>query len=517
MEMKTKKKGLLFKFLDSVERVGNKLPHPVTIFLMFSLAVMIISHIAALSGVKIDFTMIDRKTHEVKEVTIQAISLLNPDGIRYMFSSAVKNFTGFAPLGTVLVAMLGVGVAEGTGLISAMLRKLVLSTPKKLITMVVVFAGIMSNIASDAGYVVLVPLGAIVFLSFGRHPLAGLAAAFAGVSGGFSANLLVGTVDPLLGGISTEAARFITPGYTVEPTANWYFMIASTFIITLLGTYVTEKIVEPRLGTYKGEVVADIDEISTEEKQGLKLAGISLVLFIIAISLLVVPKGAILRDPSTGEIGGHSPFMSGLVPIIMLFFLVPGIVYGIGAKTIKSDKDIVNAMSKAMSTMGGYLVLSFVASQFVAYFSYTKLGVILAVKGADFLKSTGMTGLPMIIGFIIVSAFINLFIGSASAKWAIMAPVFIPMLMRIGYSPEFTQVAYRIGDSTTNIISPLMSYFAVIVAFAQKYDKKIGIGTLISTMVPYSIAFLIGWTILLIIWFITGAPIGPDAWIKLAM
>ncbi|WFD09450.1 AbgT family transporter [Tepidibacter hydrothermalis] len=512
-----KKNGLFFKFLDMIENVGNRLPHPVTIFLLFSVAIMVVSHIAATAGLEIDFTMIDRSTKEVKDVTVKAVSLLNADGIRYMFSTAVKNFTGFAPLGTVLVAMLGVGVAEGSGLISALLRKLVLSTPKKLITMVVVFAGIMSNVASDAGYVVLVPLGAMVFLSFGRHPLAGLAAAFAGVSGGFSANLLVGTIDPLLGGISTEAARFISDGYTVAPTANWYFMIVSTFLITGIGTFVTEKIVEPRLGEYKGNETFELNELTSNEKRGLTVAGITLLVFVGIILALVLPADAILRNPETGGIMKGSAFMAGLVPIITLFFLVPGIAYGMASKTITSDKDIVNFMSKAMSTMGGYLVLSFVAAQFVAYFKYTNLGTILAVKGADFLKATEMTGLPMIMGFILVSAFINLFIGSASAKWAIMAPVFIPMLMRIGYSPEFTQIAYRIGDSTTNIISPLMSYFAVIVAFAQKYDKKIGIGTLISTMVPYSISFLLGWTILLIIWFVIGAPIGPEAFIKLPM
>lgn len=511
------KKGLFAKFLDMVERVGNKLPHPVTIFVLFSIAVIIISEIAARAGVAVDFTMIDRKTHEVKETTVVAISLLNADGIRYMFSQAVKNFTGFAPLGTVLVAMLGVGVAEGTGLITALLRKLVLSTPKRLITMVVVFAGIMSNVASDAGYVVLVPLGAIVFLSFGRHPLAGLAAAFAGVSGGFSANLLVGTIDPLLGGISTEAARFISPGYSVTPTANWYFMIVSTFIITILGTWITERIVEPRLGEYKGEEKVDLHELSAAEKKGLTASLIAFVAFIVIMALLVVPSNGILRDPETGNIMGHSPFMDGLVPIIMLFFLVPGAAYGIFAGTIKNDKDVAKAMGKAMSGMGGYLVLAFAAAQFVAYFGYTNLGTILAVKGADFLKATGMTGFPLIIGFIIVSAFINLFIGSASAKWAIMAPVFVPMLMQLGYSPEFTQVAYRIGDSTTNIISPLMSYFAVIVAFAQKYDKETGIGTLISTMIPYSMVFLIGWALLLVIWYSFGLPLGPDAFIHLPM
>jgi aminobenzoyl-glutamate transport protein len=507
------KKGLFMKFLDVVEVVGNKLPHPVTIFLIFSALVVVASSLAANAGVSVEFMKIDNKTFESALTTVTAVSLLSADGIRFMFESAVRNFTGFAPLGTVLVAMLGVGVAEGTGLIQALLRKLVISTPKRLITLVVVFAGVMSNVASDAGYVVLVPLGAIVFLSFGRHPLAGLAAAFAGVSGGFSANLLIGTIDPLLGGISTEAARLLDPTYAVSATANWYFMIVSTFIIMIVGSWVTERIVEPRLGEYKGSEKADLHDINDDEKRGLRYAGIAMILFIAGMAAMVAPAAGILRDQNTGEILGHSPFMNSIVLIIALFFFLPGLAYGLGSKSIKNDKDVAHAMGKAMSTMGGYLVLAFVAAQFVAYFSYTNLGTILAVKGAAFLESTGMVGLPLILGFILVSAFINLFIGSASAKWAIMAPVFVPMFMALGFSPEFTQVAYRIGDSSTNIISPLMSYFAVIVAFAEKYDKKMGIGTIISTMLPYSLAFLLFWTVLMIVWYVAGWPIGPDAFI----
>jgi aminobenzoyl-glutamate transport protein len=509
------KKGIFMKFLDVVEVVGNKLPHPVTIFLIFSALVVVASALAARSGLSVEFTRIDNKTFESQLTTVTAVSLLSADGIRYMFESAVKNFTGFAPLGTVLVAMLGVGVAEGTGLIQALLRKLVMSTPKRLITLVVVFAGIMSNVASDAGYVVLVPLGAIVFLSFGRHPLAGLAAAFAGVSGGFSANLLIGTIDPLLGGISTEAAKLMDPSYMVPATANWYFMVVSTFIIMIVGAWVTERIVEPRLGEYKGKEVAEFHEMTKEEKRGLRYAGIAFVLFIAMMAAFIAPASGILRDQTTGEILGHSPFMNSIVLIIALFFFFPGLAYGLGSKTIKSDKDVANAMGKAMSTMGGYLVLAFVASQFVAYFSYTNLGTILAVNGAAFLKATGMVGLPLILGFVLVAAFLNLFIGSASAKWAIMAPVFVPMFMALGFSPEFTQVAYRIGDSTTNIISPLMSYFAVIVAFAGKYDKETGLGTIISTMLPYSLAFLFFWTVLLFVWYTAGWPIGPGSFIHL--
>lgn len=504
----SKKKGLFNFFLDGVEKAGNKLPHPVTLFALFAFAIIIISEICSRAGLTVNFYDAKFKT----EKTVEAISLLNAEGLRFMINSATSNFTGFHPLGTVLVAMLGVGVAEGTGLINASLKKLVLSTPKRLITAVVVFAGVMSNIASDAGYVVLVPLGAIVFLSFKRHPLAGMAAAFAGVSGGFSANLLLGTLDPLLTGITNEALTAGGISLSILPTSNYYFMVASTFLITLLGTFVTERIVEPRLGEYKGSTPDETMEVTKEEKKGLVAAGISLLVFAAVLLFLTIPENAILKVD-----GSLKDFTyNGLVPTIMLFFLIPGLAFGIASGNVRNDKDVVKFMSKSMATMGGYLVLSFFAAQFIKYFSYTNLGIILAVSGANFLESIGFTGLPLILGFIIVAGFINLFIGSASAKWGIMAPVFVPMMYQLGFTPEFTQLAYRIGDSCTNIITPLMSYFAVIVVFAQKYDEDTGIGTLISTMVPYSIMFLLGWTLLLVFWYITGAPIGPDAFIHLA-
>lgn len=508
------KKGFFNKFLDFVEKSGNKLPHPVTLFVIFSFIVILISAIAEKTGLSVTFEkLVDG---ELVDTTVNAVSLLNAEGIRKMISQAVTNFTTFAPLGTVLVAMLGVGVAEGTGLIQAGLRKLVLSTPKRWITAVVVLAGVVSNIASDAGYVVLVPLGALVFLSFGRHPLAGLAAAFAGVSGGFSANLMVGPTDALLAGITQPAAQMLQSDYIVPATGNFYFLFISTFIITIIGTIVTEKIVEPRLGEYKGKAVAAMDKITAEENKGLKWAGVSTLLFVVLILVMLIPQNGILRNPETGSILKDSAFINGIVTIIALLFLIPGIVYGFASKSVKNDKDIVDAMSHAMASMGGYLVLAFVAAQFINYFTWTNLGTILAVKGAELLEVTGMTGITMIIGFIIVTAFINLFIGSASAKWAIMAPIFVPMLMKVGYSPEFTQVAYRIGDSTTNIISPLMSYFAVVIAFANKYDEDMGIGTMISTMLPYSLMFLLGWTILLVIWFLfPGIPIGPGSFIRM--
>ena len=442
---------------------------------------------------------------------LEVRNLLSSEGILYLFESMVTNFTSFAPLGTVLVTMLGIGIAERSGLISAALRGLVTSVPKQLITAALVFAGVMSSMASDAGYVVLTPLGAVLFAGMGRHPLAGLAAAFAGVSGGYSANLLLTSLDPLLGGMTQDAASMFNAEYAAQMNyaMNYYFMIASVFLITIVGTIVTEKIVEPRLGTYKGSVKEEVNYLKPEEKKGLWGALISLIVTGAGIALLVLPEWGPLRGGEESII--NSPFFQTLVPIILIMFFIPGLVYGKITKTIKNDKDVANHLSETMATMGSYIVLAFVAAQFVAYFSESKLGIVLAVNGAELLDSTGFKGIPLILTFILISGFINLFIGSASAKWAIMAPVFVPMMMQMGYSPEFTQAVYRVADSTTNIISPLMPYFAIVIAFAQKYDKKIGIGTLISTMLPYSIAFTIFWVIMLIVWMITGVDLGPGS------
>ncbi len=495
--IKTKKKvSFIDKFLNIIEKGGNALPHPATLFGILALMMVLISGIGTALGWSVEFEGINRKTMQMENMIIQTKSLMNAEGINYIFTHMVRNFTGFAPLGTVLVAIIGIGICERSGLMAILLKKTALSTPKKLVTVMVVFLGIMSNVASDAGYVVLPPLAALIFLSFGRHPLAGLAAAFAGVSGGFSANLLIGTIDPLLGGISTEAARLLDGVYEVAPTANYFFMFVSTFVIAIIGWFVTEKIVEPRLGKYEGDDTLIFDEVTTSEKKGLRSAGIATIVLI----LCLIPLYFVLGKNFLGK---------GLVPIIVLFFAIPGLAYGMSIGIIKSDKDIMEMISKSMATMSGYLVLVFFAAQFIAYFNYSNLGTILAVKGATLLEATGMTGIPLIIGFILVVGILNLFMGSASAKWAILAPVFIPMLMRVGYTPEFTQLAYRIGDSTTNIISPLMSYFAMIIVFMQKYDKKGSMGTLISIMLPFSMAFLVGWSILLIIWMMAGLPIGP--------
>lgn len=500
-----RKQGWSDRFLSVVERVGNKLPHPVILFFIFAGIVVLLSFILNKIGLTVQ--------HPGTGETISVVNLLSKDGIRRILMEAVDNFTGFAPLGTVLVAMLGVGVAERSGLIGAMLKKMVLGAPSKLITAVVVFAGVMSSMAADAGYVVLVPLGAIIFAAKGRHPLAGLAAAFAGVSGGFSSNLLVTLIDPLLGGISTEAAQLYDASYSVLPTANYFFMIASTFVVTVAGTFVTERIVEPRLGEYTGKYKQDLEPITENESKALKSAVLALAAYIGVLLIMLVPENGWLRSDAGNILQGipFTPFVASMVLLIALLFLIPGVAFGFSSGKIKNTKQIAEFMGDSMSTMGGYIVLAFAAAQFVAYFNWTHIGMVMAVKGAEFLSAINLTGIPLLLVFIIVCGFINIFIGSASAKWAIMAPVFIPMLMELGYSPEIGQLAYRIGDSTTNIISPLMSYFAIIVAFAKKYDKNIGIGTLISTMLPYSIVFLIVWMIMLTIWLLLGFPIGPNA------
>lgn len=499
-------------FLGAVERIGNALPHPAMLFVILSIVVIIASAIVAKVGEPV--TYFDANAGE--DVTVGAVSLLNGEGLKYIFNTATDNFTGFAPLGTVLVAMLGVGVAEWTGLIDVSLRKLLTGVNPRLLTAVVIFAGIMSNIASDAGYVVVIPLGAIVFAGAGRHPIAGLAAAFAGVSAGFSANLIIGTLDPLLAGITNEALVSGGIDMTIDATANWYFMMASTVLLTILGVFVTEKIVEKNLGEYTGDYKPTQEAITETENRGLRNAGIALLVFIIIMAFLMFPSNAVFKSPNAeGEMVLDEFLGSGLLLAILLLFLVPGYAFGRTTGKIQSSDDLVESMTEAMKSMGSYLVLAFFAAQFVEYFSHTNLGMILSVKGAEFLESIGFVGLPLVIAFIIVSAFLNLFIGSASAKWAIMAPIFVPMMANLGLSPALTQVAYRIGDSTTNIITPLMSYFAMIVVFAQRYDEDSGLGTLISTMIPYTLVFLAGWTILMVLWYVLNLPLGPGTFIHL--
>lgn len=515
------RKGAFARFLDVIEWLGNLLPHPVTLFAIFAVLTAVASAIAASMGMVVDHP----NPGPNDPATFAAVSLFNVEGLQWLGTTLVTNFTGFAPLGTVLVAMLGVGIAERSGMLSAGIRGMVLGAPQTLLTAAVVLGGVLSNTASEMGYVVLIPLAAVVFHSVGRNPLVGLAAAFAGVSGGYSANLLIGTVDPLLAGITTEAAEMIDKAYAkggpkeVAATANWYFMAVSTLLITIVGTWVTTKIVEPKLGKYddsnadKDALEApDSSALTDLERKGLKVSAVVALGFVGFICFLIVPEWGWMRDPADNPtfIQDIKPMLKSVVALIFLGFAVTGFAYGRVVGTMRNDKDLIEAMGKSMSTMGLYLVLVFFAAQMVAIFKFTNLGPIVAVHGADFLKEIQFTGPEVFVAFILMCCFVNLMLGSASAQWTMTAPVFVPMLMQLGYSPEVIQAAYRIGDSTTNTITPMMSYFGLILAFAHRYDKNIGIGTLVATMIPYSICFLIGWMILFYTWvFGLGLPVGP--------
>jgi aminobenzoyl-glutamate transport protein len=561
-------RGFFDRFLNLVEKVGNLLPNPTMLFFWLCVLVVAISAAGAFLGWSMGDPRGEGSLGRAADGIVRAKSLLSEEGLRWIITSLVKNFVNFAPLGTVLVALLGVGLAEHSGLISAAIRLLILRAPKNLVTMALVFAGVNSNIASEIGYVVIVPMGAAIYYSLRRHPLAGLAAAFAGVSGGYSANLLLGTVDPLLAGLTEKAAATIDPAYRVNAACNFYFLFASTFLITIVGTWVSLYIVEPRLGEYSADNASGelnqqhMNELTRAEKRGLIAAGlVSLAMAALMVYMCVTPaqwsalaarwtgsagsqiknleaeasspeaglspvaeKIAEVKDSGTGTaypyMGAlatpapqkdHPAFLDGVVALVFIGFLIPGIIYGVVAGTIKSDNDVIKSMSKSMSSMGSYIVLVFFAAQFVEFFNWTNLGLMLAIQGADFIRWLKLDNPLIFVFFILLSTTLNLLMGSASAKWGFMAPVFIPMLMGIGYSPELTQLAYRIGDSCTNVISPMMSYFGMIYVFASNYDKNFKLGTLMSLMMPYSMIFLVCWTAFFYIWvFVFGFPIGPN-------
>src|SRR5690554_6196919 len=501
---KRRSQGVFQRVLNWTERAGNALPHPATLFALFALGALLFSLVGHLLG----WEVIHPGTKEV----VRPVNLLSTEGIHRILLEMVDNYTGFAPLGIVMVAMLGIGIAEKSGLVHTIIRLLVLNSPKRLLTFVIVFTGIISNVASDIGYVLLIPMAGVIFIAVGRHPIAGMAAAFAGVSGGFSANLILGTIDPLLAGLSEEAAQILDPSYAVNATANYYFMVASTFMIAIAGTLVTERLVEPRLGKYTGEEnIKDVtlDKLSSIERKGLFRA-VLVFIIITAISLIgLIPENGFLR----GEDGGllSSPLIKGVVAMLFITAGGMGLAYGFTTGVYKNDADVMSGLAASMKTLATYLVLVFFAAQFVAYFKWSNLGIVLAVKGAEVLMAADLGLIPLMVLFILLSASVNMLMGSASAKWAILAPVFIPMFMIMGYSPELSQVVYRIGDSVTNIISPMMSFFALIIAFFQKYEPKSGIGTIVAAMLPYSIVFLLAWIVLLIIWLLLGIPLGPGA------
>lgn len=530
----------LQNLLNRIERAGNRLPSPTLLFIYLTAAVLALSagaHWLTISAV-----------HPVTGDLVPAVNLLSREGLARVLTSTVSNFTQFAPVGTVLVAILGIAVAEHSGLLGTALRVTVLKAPPRLLTFAVVLCGVLSSIAQDTGYVILVPLAAIIFRAAGRHPLVGIAAAFAGVSGGFSANLLITPTDALLAGLSREAAQLVAPGYEMNAAANYYFMTTSTLVIALAGTWVTQSLVAPRFPEYgakssgedtnniqsptpekflneahalfgksqpsgkaEGRSASEIEGRSLSEAEGRGL--IAVLLFTSAFGAFLawglLPANGFLRGESGGIL--QSPFMAGIVTLVSVYAAIAGILFGKLSGRYRHWGEFVDGMEQHMATMAGYLVLMFFAAQFVNYFAWSNLGTIVAIRGAELLQELALPLTVTLLLMVLLTAFVNLFIGSASAKWALLAPVFVPMLLLAGLSPEATQVAYRIGDSSTNIITPLMPYFGVVVAFAQRYQKDIGVGSLIAMMLPYSITFLIVWSALLAVWVLLGLPLGPGA------
>lgn len=494
---------LATRLLNAVERAGNALPHPVTLFIGLSALVMVLSWVLSQLGIQV--------AHPATGQPVAVVNLLSISGLQRLLVGALPNFIGFAPLGTVLVSLLGLSIAEGSGLIAALLRRISAAAQPRTLTLLVVLAGVISHAGTDVGYVLLIPLSAGLFLAVGRHPLAGLAAAFAGVSGGFSANFLISAIDVVLAGMTQEAARLIDPAYVVTPMANYYFMAASSVVIVVAGTWVTEKIIEPRLGAYTGAAPRDaLAPLAPAERRGLRAAGIATLVLTAVILLGTVPANGFLNDAAKpGFLNSYA--LRGFVMIIFSYGAVSGLTYGWVSGSFRNDHDVVRAMTKAIETLAGYVVLVFFIAQFVALFNWTNVGIVTAVEGADFLRQLGLGPIPLMIAFVLLAAAIDLVLGSATAKWAVMAPIFVPMFMLLGYSPELAQSAYRIGDSVVNIITPLMSYFPLVLTFAQRYEPKAGIGTLVATMLPYSITFLIIWTLLLVLWLQVGWPLGPGA------
>jgi aminobenzoyl-glutamate transport protein len=507
-----KAKSGMERALDVIERVGNKVPHPAVIFVWLILLVIVVSHLLYLTGFSATYESINPETHMPEEVTTTVQSLLTASGIRTLYSTVVSNFMSFNAVGVIIVAMLGVGVAETAGLIRALIRRLVEVASAKALTYILVFVGIVSSIAADAGYLVLIPLAAAAFLSVGRNPLAGIAASFAAVSAVFSVNILIKPLDGILQGITNDAIHLMNPNLSVSLTSNFWFSVASVLMLTFVCGFITDRWVEPRLGPYTPEADLQAEEASevsaSDQARGLKYAGWGTIAILILFALLTLPGRAPLRNPETGALIGDSPFMNGLIVFIALAFLVAGAAYGFGARTMKGSADVIKAMEKAVVGLGPLLFLLFFISQFIGLFTYTNIATISAVKAGDTLAAWGLGPLPLLLLFILVVTVLNLIITGIIPKWAIFAPVFIPLLMRLNVTPEAVLAAYRVGDSPTNAITPMMAYFPLIVGFAAKYRKDAGVGTVISMMLPYVVIVQVAWMVLFAVWQIAKLPWG---------
>ncbi|XOV77755.1 MAG: AbgT family transporter [Aestuariibacter sp.] len=490
--------------LDKIERVGNKLPDPAIIFLISLIIVWVLS--ALLSNVS--FSSIDPRT----DAPVVVNNLLTGDSLADFMSRMVTIFTGFAPLGVVLVAMLGVGVAEHSGYISAGLKRMLDVTPQKFLTPSIILVAIVSHTATDAGYVLVIPLAGVIFYAMGRHPLAGIAAAFAGVSGGFSANFIPSAIDPLLQSFTQSAAQLIDPAIQINPLNNWFFNSSSCLLIVLVGWYLTDKVIEPRLKDTPvdgdPDEIPKFEELDARQSKALRVATAAMLAGVGLLIFAAWSDDSPLRSP-TGELTSFTaPIMRSIVPLIFLLFVIPGVIYGYMSGTFKTTKDVIMSMSKAMEGMAYYVVMAFFCALFIDAFGKSNLGALLAIEGAQVLKSLALPSMVTIVGLIFLTAFVNLFVGSSSAKWALLGPIFVPMLMQLNISPDLTQAAYRLGDSSSNIITPLMPYFPLVVVYCQRYVKGTGIGTLLSLMLPFAVTIITLWTLFLLIYWGLGFPLG---------
>ncbi len=533
-------RGFMDKLLDGVERVGNKVPHPVLMFAYLILFIIIISSVLGWLGVSVteeiavpaaveaqpnyyeDLSqpsvglpaVADVTQYEIQTTTIPIRPILSVEGVRFMFTSFVPTFQGFGALAITLIALLGAGVAEQGGLMAALIRKLVKVAPSALLAFLIVFVGALASVASDAGYLILIPLAAVAFLAVGRHPIVGLAAGFAGVAAIFMANLIVTPTDAMLFEITNESLALIGQP-SISITADYFFQVVSTIIMTLVAGIITVKVVEPRLGKYDPADAGDASATAAEEvdakldSRGLRNAGFALLGVLLVVALCTLPQGAPLRDPQTGNIIGQTPFMASLLFIIMLCFLVPGIAYGAAVGKFKHANDVIGAIVKTFAGLGGLILTLLMISQFIAYFNYSQIPNVIAVALADGLSAAGIGAIPLLIGFVLVIVVLDLIMPGSLAKWAIFAPIFVPLFVRLGVPAQTLFSAYRVADSPMNTLTPLMVYFPVIVAFAQRYDKKFGVGSLVALMLPYAVAMLVVWTILLLLWFVLGLPLGP--------
>jgi aminobenzoyl-glutamate transport protein len=539
--------GLVTRTLDLIERVGNKVPHPAVMFLALCVGVIVLSQLLAWVGVSATYEVVkpppqqveveyvggstlpaetmpseppDASDYEVVEQTVQIKGLLTVEGVRYLFTSFVPNFMGFTAMGIILIVMIGVGVAERSGLIAALIRKLVDASSPASLTYIIVFLGVISSIASDAGYLVLIPLGAVAFKSVGRHPLAGMAAAFAGVAGGFGVNLLITPTDAVLTEITNESIHLVNPDQNIDLTANLWFGIGSTILLTVMLGVTTARVVERRLGVYDPSVAphADPTEIQAAddapeidpdaERRGLRMSGVWFVGALALIALLTIPPGAPLRDPDTGSIIGTSPFMDGLIVTISLLFLAAGVGFARGAGTLSAKGDIIDAITKSWAGLAGLLLLFLLIAQFIAYFNYSNMPQVAAVKLGDLIEGLDIGSGWLLLLAVVITLVVGIIIPQAIAKWALLAPIFIPLFLRLGVEPQTVLAAYRVGDSPVNIVTPIMAYFPLIVVFAARYDRRSGIGTVIALMLPYFVIMAVGWTAFFLLWFLLGLPWG---------